>query len=91
MAFLRQGADAAFVATLSGWRSISAKRFRQRPPQVRRIAHSGETEEPDRGPSCKERAKSDEGTEQRGRVPARPGTHGQVDAETAAEPSCLEV
>ena len=45
----------------------------ERPPEVGRTGGVDEAGEPDRGTSCKERAKSDEGTEQRGRVPARPG------------------
>ena len=51
MAFLSQGADAAFAATLKGWGGIKARRIRRRPPEVRRTEHVGEREEPVRGVS----------------------------------------
>ena len=47
-AFLRQRADAAFVATLKGWGGIRAGRVRQRPTKVHWAEQVDETGEPDR-------------------------------------------
>ena len=62
IAFLRPGTDAVLRLTLRAGGGTRARRVRLRPPEARRIEHVGETEEPDRGTSCKEVARYDQGT-----------------------------
>ena len=89
--FLRQRADAAFVATLRGWGGIGAGHVRQWPPGVRRTEHEVETEEPDRRTIVKRALGMTRAQNRGAQVRRELRLHAQPDAETAANRPGLEV
>ena len=91
MAFLRLGADAAFVATPRGWGGVRARRVRRRPPEVPPDLNTWVERKSRIAESFAKRVLRMTKAQNRGaRFRRELGLHGQTDAGTATNRPNLE-